>query len=137
MRPEELKHQTKMRTDYDFTRVPDRARYIGDILTGKVEVPEQLKGTTFAMDQWCGTACCIAGHIALLLGKPTSNVEVVHEVAQEWLQLSNAEAEELFIPQNFWEKTERDAAAMLYHFADTCEAEGGVIDWSVAMEEGR
>jgi hypothetical protein len=75
----------------------------------------------------CGTVACIAGFAAIMATpKSTARGAQVQPIAQEFLGLTDEEADKLFIPAGFSYSvvTRFVAADTLDHFADT-----GEIKW--------
>lgn len=106
----------------------------------------------FDMAQWCGTAACIGGWCEILLHEDAANrmlpstasnldaakdalvkkldqpVLIDDEQVHEFLGITFDEAEELFYPGAFFQKTKPVALECLRHLRDT-----GEIDWSRAL----
>lgn len=89
---------------------------------------EKLPREKFDMQEWCGTACCIAGHAVAL-----AHIAVVHPessqtayAAQEWLGLDDKVGLELFVPTEapLSEITKNQAASVIRHLIKT-----GKVEW--------
>lgn len=81
----------------------------------------------------CGTPSCIAGW-AVHLARPGTYPEN-EELAQEWLELNNQQARQLFWGEGtkrafLPDITPAHAAFALRHFAET-----GTVDWRLAMSK--
>ena len=88
---------------------------------------EMLPSEEFDMDKWCGTACCIAGHVFKLASlKPTSFTAFK---AAQWLGSDYSTLRPLFIPNpemapSPYFATPQQAASVVRHLNDT-----GVVAW--------
>lgn len=130
-----MKHnfEIDMQTTYRW-----RANFLADIIEEKIEKPKVLEGVDFNMSFYmikqskqagCGTACCIAGHIAYLSGMrtdlPYGSLKWVQECGA-WLGImSKHQCIDMFVPYNFIRKTRKEAAKALRHYAET-----GRISWN-------
>lgn len=102
-----------------------------DILIAHLET---IKPEQFDMAEWCGTACCIAGHAIALSGKQwdhsVDDQLPPSRIAANWLDIDYGTAQQLFIPsmmdKSYDEITLEDALTVLRHYRDT-----GVVDWDL------
>jgi hypothetical protein len=99
---------------HDWVTVDDDAA--DDAFEGELNVTQ-----TFA---FCETTGCIAGH-AVLLFAPYDGIDTVEERARDFLGLSHAQADALFIPTDAFENwggiTNIDAANVVERLAETGE----------------
>lgn len=100
-----------------------------------------LPGVKFDVADWleirgCGTTACVAGHAIILAGLAGSP-EAIEDLprfsttAQEWLELDDEDANELFYGGIGVLATAPMAARVVRRLAQT-----GEVDWSVARKEG-
>lgn len=94
---------------------------------------------TFNLSYWCGTACCIAGHAAMLSGAgKLKDPSAVFSTASDWLDIDRSTASELFEPSAAaWKRlkgvdpyvlTPAQVSKVVRKFADT-----GEIDYGAAL----
>lgn len=96
---------------------------------------EELEGVQFDMANWikersCGTAACIAGHVAIMVEGKDVDPWDAEEIARDWLELSDETARALFTPESkvLVNATAPAAARALRHLAAT-----GKVDWPRAL----
>lgn len=101
---------------------------------------DALPPERFDMENYCGTACCIAGHAAALSpDKKSSPLTVERAAAWLGIKLKNENSDwsmpehRLFVPRTedavAWESTPEQAAKVVRHFAKT-----GRVKWSLVRE---
>lgn len=88
---------------------------------------EKLPPEKFDMWQWCGTACCVAGHAISLAGIRPRHKDETPGLAQKWLGLTMDQRTALFSPigrLGAMSSPPKRAAAVVRHLKDT-----GKVEW--------